>query len=80
MDNEKFIAGDLSTKFLGEEYPDNNYTLLDDKLCENAAIAAALETFARERRITVSPSTSKQPSQWLTIHRKANLRTFTGSR
>ncbi len=80
MDNKKFIAGDISTKFLNEEYPDNNYTLLDDNLCERAAVAAALQTFTKERQIAVQPVNSKQKSQWVTIHRKANLRTFTGSR
>ncbi len=80
MDNEKFIAGDLSTRFLPEEYADNRYTLLDDNLREKVAIVATLETFARERKITVSVDGDRRESNWKIIHRRASLRTFTGSR
>jgi acetyl-CoA carboxylase biotin carboxylase subunit len=81
MENAKFVAGDFSTKFLQEEYPDNNYTLLDDNLREKAAIAAALETFIKERKIALPGNKSGgNESRWKTMYRKAHLRTFTGSR
>ena len=82
MRNEKFIAGDLSTRFLEEEYPENNYIVLDDNLREQAAIAVALDTVAREQRIAVRNETRNggERSRWVTVHRRANLRSFGGSR
>ena len=82
LDNRKFIAGDLSTKFLEEEYPDHTYRLLDDNLRRNAAIAVALDTFTRERRIAVDYQRrpDRSASRWVSFHKRINLRTFTGSR
>ncbi|MBU8934595.1 MAG: acetyl-CoA carboxylase biotin carboxylase subunit [candidate division Zixibacteria bacterium] len=79
MDNAKFVAGDISTNFLHEEYPDNNYTPLDDNLREKAAIAAALETYIRERKIAVSSGSERRHSNWNAIHRRS-LKHFGGSR
>ncbi len=82
MKNEKFRAGDISTKFLPEEYPDNDYAILDDEAREQAAIAAALDTAAKERRIIVrhQNENGSKNSRWVTVHRRDNLRSFGGSR
>jgi acetyl/propionyl-CoA carboxylase alpha subunit len=82
MDNPKFVSGDLSTRFLQEEYPDNNFSRLDDTIRENAALAAALDKFLKERRVLVGNSNraNKKPCGWVTVHRRQNLRTFGGSR
>jgi len=80
MDNKKFIAGDISTKFLQEEYPDNNYTLLDDNMKEKAAIAAALQTYVKERKIVIKSSDRHHQSNWTAVHRKRTLKHFGGSR
>ncbi len=80
LSNKKFIAGDFSTKFLEEEYPDNNYKLQDDKLTETAVIAAALEKFINERKlVTVNGKKSDRAvTSWTNFHRWRHLRTFTG--
>jgi len=82
LNNKKFIAGDLSTKFLEEEYPDHTYRVLDDKLRQNAAIAVALDTFTRERKIVMDYQrrSDRLVSSWASFHKRSNLRTFTGSR
>lgn len=82
LNNKKFIAGDLSTKFLEEEYPDHTYRVLDDKLRQNAAIAVALDTFTRERKIAMDYQrrSDRPASSWASFHKRSNLRTFTGSR
>ncbi|MBD3403004.1 acetyl-CoA carboxylase biotin carboxylase subunit [candidate division GN15 bacterium] len=80
MDNEKFRAGDLSTRFLEEEYPDNDYHQMSEALGEKAAIAAAIDKFVTERKIALDPvGNGRQKSNWLTWHRRANLRSFGGS-
>ena len=80
--NPKFLAGDLSTRFLEEEFPENNYLVLDDKLREQIAIAAALETAARERTIIVQNNArgGAAPSNWVLVHRRSVLKPFSGSR
>ena len=80
MDNKKFITGDISTKFLQEEYPDNNYTIIDDNMKEKAAIAAALQTYVKESKIIFNSSDQHQKSNWTSIHRKKNLEPFRGNR
>jgi acetyl-CoA carboxylase biotin carboxylase subunit len=82
MDNQEFMAGHLSTRFLDEQYPDHNYLLLDDILCEKAAIAAALDKFVKEHKIALgNHHRPEEPmTRWASFHRRANLRTFTGSR
>ncbi len=82
MDNKKFLDGDLSTRFLEEEFPDNNYQLFSDDLVERAAIAAALDTFVKERKITLGNGRRSRStgSSWTTFHRRNNLRSFGGSR
>ncbi len=83
MHNEKFRAGDLSTRFLQEEYPENNYIVLDDNLRMQAAIAAALDTVARERKLALrneSGNGASKQSHWVTVHRRSNLKSFGGSR
>ncbi|MEW5993546.1 MAG: acetyl-CoA carboxylase biotin carboxylase subunit [Candidatus Zixiibacteriota bacterium] len=79
--NKKFIAGDFSTRFLEEQYPDHRYRLLDDSLSEKAAIAVALDRFLKERKISLDHHRPLQNgSRWASFHRRSSLRTFTGSR
>jgi hypothetical protein len=82
MDNERFIAGQLSTRFLEEEYPDNVYRRLTDELRLQAALAVAIDKCARERRITIARGMQGKTatSNWLASNRRAGLRNFGGSR
>jgi acetyl/propionyl-CoA carboxylase alpha subunit len=82
MDDQKFIKGDISTRFLEEEYPNHKYGQLTDDLRETAAIASALHTFVFTRRIKVSarPRDYRPGSRWSECHRRLNLRNFQGSR
>jgi acetyl-CoA carboxylase biotin carboxylase subunit len=81
LQNERFIKGELSTKFLQEEYPDNDYSTDDDVLIESAALAAAVEKLLTERRIALSDSgPSDGGSGWVRFYRSAGLRRFGGSR
>ncbi len=81
LQNERFKAGDLTTHFLEEEYPDNNYRQYDSGLAENAAIAAAVDRLLTERKIATSQSggVAKEQSAWLSFYRRENLRNFGGS-
>jgi acetyl/propionyl-CoA carboxylase alpha subunit len=82
LQNARFKAGDLSTHFLEEEYPDNNYRQYDPGLAENAAIAAAVNRLLTERKIATSQSeggTAKESSPWQSFYRRENLRNFGGS-
>ena len=82
MDDEKFMKGDISTRFLEEEYPNHKYSQLTDDLRETAAIASALHTFVFTRRIKVAarPRDYRPGSRWSECHRRLNLRNFQGSR
>jgi acetyl-CoA carboxylase biotin carboxylase subunit len=82
LENSKFVAGDISTRFLEQEYPDNNYQLLSDDISEKAAIAAALDTFVKERKIALrnESHSGAAASDWKATHRRRNLRDFGGSR
>ncbi len=82
MDNEKFVSGDISTKFLEDEYPDNKYFQLDEKLSEFAAIAVAIEKYENERKISFSNQSQEASvkSNWQQFHRSDNLRKFSGSK
>jgi acetyl-CoA carboxylase biotin carboxylase subunit len=81
MENERFQSGDLSTRLLEQEYPDNVYRRLTDDSREKAALAIALDKYVRERKIaTGNHRRESAPSRWVTIHREANLRKFGGSR
>ncbi len=80
MDNEKFLAGELSTRFLEEEYPDNVYRRVSDFLRERAALAVAIDKYVRERKISISPPQPSARSNWAAWHRHGNLRSFNGSR
>jgi len=79
LDNEKFRAGDISTSFLAEEYPDNNYSQFSERLAESAAIAAALDKFTNERKIADINGGTNSPSKWKVTHRKAGLRNYGGT-
>lgn len=80
--NKKFVLGDFSTKFLEEDYPDNNYVEHDDSLLEIAVIAAALEKFINERKLaTVNGLKSESAvNSWTSFHRLRRLRRFTRGR
>jgi len=83
MDNEKFVAGGLSTRFLEEEYPDNVYRHLTDELRERAALAVAIDKYARERKIAVGNggmAEAASRSNWKQTYRRVGLRQFGGSR
>jgi hypothetical protein len=77
MNNDRFLRGELSTGFLAEEYPDNEYICVSDDLARSAAVAAALDKFTSERRVVGLTMSPEAPgSQWLQSHRRANLRRF----
>ncbi len=81
LKHPRFVKGDFSTRFLEEEYPENEYGNYDEQLMESAAIAAAVEKFLTERKIALShaaPDGSK--SGWVRYHRGKGLRKFGGSR
>ena len=81
MDNDTFISGKLSTRFLQEEYPDNEYTLLTDTIKRQAALAVALDTYIKERKISVSSGDGKSSQTgWVSYYRRGGLRSFGGSR
>jgi acetyl/propionyl-CoA carboxylase alpha subunit len=80
MDNDKFVRGELSTRFLEEEYPDNVYRRLTDFIRERAALAVAIDSYVRERKIAVTEQPSTAQSNWSVWHRVNRLRQFGGSR
>jgi propionyl-CoA carboxylase alpha chain len=81
MDNKSFVQGRLSTRFLEEEYPDNKFEPIDDSMKTQAALAVALDTFVKERKIAIGQSESgTAPSGWVSYYRRGSLRKFGGSR
>ncbi|MTD99569.1 acetyl-CoA carboxylase biotin carboxylase subunit [Paracoccus sp. YIM 132242] len=56
MDHPKFVAGDITTAFIAEEYPEGfqGATLPDDELARVAAAAAAMHRVAEIRRARIS--------------------------
>ena len=82
LNNPRFQKGDISTKFLEEEYPEYDYHLVTEELAKQAALAAALDAFIKERRIALhnQEGSERAGSQWKAFHRKGGLRTFGGSR
>jgi acetyl-CoA carboxylase biotin carboxylase subunit len=80
MDNDKFVRGELSTRFLEEEYPDNVYRRLTDFIRERAALAVAIDSYVRERKIAVTEQPATAHSNWSVWHRVIRLRQFGGSR
>ena len=56
MDHPKFVAGDMTTAFIAEEYPDGfqNVTPGDDDILRIAATAAAMHRVAEIRRARIS--------------------------
>jgi acetyl-CoA carboxylase, biotin carboxylase subunit len=81
LQNERFIRGDFSTRFLTEEYPDNDYSTRDELLMEGAAIAAAVEKLLTERRVSLpGAGPSDNHPGWIRFHRERALRRFGGSR
>ena len=80
--NARFQSGDLSTRFLEEEYPDNNYHTVGETTSRLAAIAAAVDRFVTERKISLqtAESNGNYQSGWVQVHRRRNLRSFGGSR
>ncbi len=82
LQNEKFVAGDISTHFLEEEYPDNDYHRFPADMLERAAIAAAADKLYNERKISLVRTTQApgERSGWVRHHRNDRLRKFGGSR
>ncbi len=80
LDHPKFIEGDMSTGFLGEHYPDNNYRVKDPETAEMAAIGVAIDKFVRDRKVLVSPDGQPQfrSVRWKDYHRRAKLTTTFG--
>ncbi|WP_411836802.1 acetyl-CoA carboxylase biotin carboxylase subunit [Paracoccus sp. ME4] len=56
MDHPKFVAGDITTAFIAEEYPDGfqGATLPEDEMHRIAAAAAAMHRVAEIRRTRIS--------------------------
>ncbi|MCZ0962990.1 acetyl-CoA carboxylase biotin carboxylase subunit [Paracoccus benzoatiresistens] len=56
MDHPKFVAGDITTAFIAEEYPDGfgGASLPDDELARVAAAASAMHRVAEIRRTRIS--------------------------
>jgi acetyl-CoA carboxylase biotin carboxylase subunit len=75
--NPRFLKGELSTRFLEEEYPDSTYRCIDEKTAELAALAAALDRFQNERKIasalSVNGKSTTPASRWKQYHRMSNL-------
>jgi acetyl-CoA carboxylase biotin carboxylase subunit len=82
LQNERFVKGDFSTRFLQEEYPTNNYGSYDDTLMESAAIAAAVEKLLTERKVTLTSAASNGGGRpgWVRYYRGQGMREFGGSR
>jgi acetyl-CoA carboxylase biotin carboxylase subunit len=79
--NERFVRGELTTRFLQEEYPDHKYGYYDDKVAESAAIAAAVEKLLTERKISLgNAAPTGAGSGWVRYHRGKRFETFGGSR
>lgn len=80
LNNERFVAGDISTRFLEEEYPDNKYIVLDDETRLAAAVAVALDKFANERKIALNRRANQgtERSRWVNVHRRLNLKRMGG--
>lgn len=75
MDNEKFVSGDLSTRFLEEEYPNNKYYHIDEETTEAAALAVALDKFVKERRLRLDlkEGGAREISNWARAHRRTAM-------
>jgi acetyl-CoA carboxylase biotin carboxylase subunit len=82
LQNKRFGQGDISTHFLEEEYPDNDYRYFDGGLVEQAAIAAAVDKLISERKISRANSIDgrRHSSGWVMYHRRESLRSHGGSR
>ena len=82
LQNERFLKGEISTWFLEEEYPENDYQRYDAALFEDAALAAAVARLLSERRIAVGQAGpgDGERSGWVNYYRRQNLSSFGGSR
>jgi len=80
LENPRFVAGELSTRFLEEEFPDNRYTINDDASIETVAIAVTLDQFIKERMVRVKQSdcSRQAASRWKGFHRRQRLTSFRG--
>ena len=80
MDNKKFIDGELSTSFISEEYPDNNFILLNDEMKEHAALAVAVDKFINERKLVFDNSSTKSEiSNWKSHFRREGIKRLGGN-
>ncbi|MGH8014627.1 MAG: acetyl-CoA carboxylase biotin carboxylase subunit [Candidatus Zixiibacteriota bacterium] len=82
LQNKNFVAGKHSTKFLEEEYPKNQFGEVDKSIEETAVIAAALEKFINDKKLSTAngKKSNTAVASWISFHRLRNLRTFTGSK
>lgn len=70
-----FRAGELSTSFLPDHFPDNNFDEYDPERSEIAAIAAAVTEFRRSEKVLAQMNESlASQSNWKTLGRKRGLR------
>lgn len=76
--NEAFARGDISTRFLEDEFPDGSYHTLTEDLARQAAIAVAMDLHARRQKISIANinRNSSRVSHWRSFHRERSLRTF----
>lgn len=80
LEHPRFIRGDITTHFLKEEFPDNNYRRVNRNTNMCAAIVVAVDKFLKEGQSLYAHSRSDKPGLWTQIHRKNALRNFRGSR
>jgi len=80
LDSDAFRRGDLSTSFLGDNFPDGVYEDHDAERLELAAIAAAVAQFRAEERVVVTPARTpasgsvsdwrRRGRTWMTLRRR----------
>ena len=82
MENDNYISGNFSTNFIENEYPNYEFETADNKIIETAAIAAAIDRFKNESRMSLQNEKYSRASisTWSLYHRQRNMRKFTGSR
>jgi acetyl/propionyl-CoA carboxylase alpha subunit len=75
LSSAPFRSGDISTSFLADHFPDNNYDEFDSERSEIAAIAAAVTEYRRSEKVLAQMNESlNSQSNWKTLGRKRGLR------
>jgi acetyl-CoA carboxylase biotin carboxylase subunit len=81
MENPAFLAGDLSTNFVSEQFLANRSACsTDSDLTKAAAVAAALYHFHDAQRIKHVAPTGSASSQWSTQGRTDGMRSDSGGK